>query len=401
MTRRKSILVFGAGELQRSILRKAKARGLFTVGIDPCPEAVCRDEADAFELVDGQDYEGTLAVAEKYGASAVVTAATDKPLVMMARVAEALGLNCFSVETARNTTDKFLMKQVFEREGIPCARGRTVRRAEETAGLHFPLILKPRDNSGSRGVLRCDSPEEVEAALRNAFAFSRKDSVLAEEYIEGREYSIEGLHFNGRHEVIQFTEKTTTPFPYNVELQHLQPARLDEGLKAQIRTLIDRLGRSLRLTCCASHTELKINRRGCFIIETSPRLGGDRITSLLTPLSTGIDIEAQLLRIVLGEPADIGTGRVEKAAGIRYFSFPEGRVTAIDPELREAASWPGVAAFRLGLQAGDRIGRITHSLDRYGELAVRAEDRAGVKELLTRYGRRIRRKVQIENLNVK
>ena len=89
---KKSILVFGVGELQQSIILRAKAMGLFVVGIDPCADAACRNDVDAFEIVGGQDYDETMTVARKYGVSAVVTAATDKPLVMMAKVAKDLGL---------------------------------------------------------------------------------------------------------------------------------------------------------------------------------------------------------------------------------------------------------------------------------------------------------------------
>ena len=128
---KKSVLIFGVGELQKSIINRAKLMGLFVVGIDPCADAVCKDEVDAFEIVGGQDFEGTLAVAKKYNISAVVTAATDKPLVMMARVAKELGLRFYSEETAIWSTDKFQMKQRFIEGGIPCAKGRLISKAEE------------------------------------------------------------------------------------------------------------------------------------------------------------------------------------------------------------------------------------------------------------------------------
>ena len=120
---KKSILVFGVGELQRSIIRRARLKGLFTIGIDPCADAVCKDEVDAFEIVGGQDFEGTCAVVEKYGIDAIVTAATDKPLVMMARIAENYHFPFFSLKTAQWSTDKFQMKQRFIEGGIPCAKG--------------------------------------------------------------------------------------------------------------------------------------------------------------------------------------------------------------------------------------------------------------------------------------
>ena len=71
--------------------------GLYTIGIDPADDATCKDEVDAFEIVDGQDFEGTMAVAKKYQIDAIVTAATDKPLVMMARVAKVLNLPFYSI----------------------------------------------------------------------------------------------------------------------------------------------------------------------------------------------------------------------------------------------------------------------------------------------------------------
>ena len=197
---KKSILIFGVGELQRSIIRRAKMKGLFTIGIDPCADAVCKDEVDAFDIVGGQDFEGTFAVVEKYGVDAIVTAATDKPLVMMARVAEKYGFPFYSIETAQWSTDKY-------QGGVPCARGRLIAKVEEADDLYYPLIVKPRDNSGSRGVKLCRNKEELQKAMQEALQYSHLDTVLVEEYIEGQEYSIEGLHYEGKSEVIQFTEK--------------------------------------------------------------------------------------------------------------------------------------------------------------------------------------------------
>ena len=123
---KKAVLIFGVGPLQQSIINRAKKMGLYTVGIDPCEDAICRGDVDAFEVVGGQDYEGTCAAVEKYGIDAIVTAATDKPLVMMARIAEKYGFPFYSVDTAKWSTDKFQMKQRFLEGGVPCAKGRLV-----------------------------------------------------------------------------------------------------------------------------------------------------------------------------------------------------------------------------------------------------------------------------------
>ncbi len=382
---KKSILVFGVGELQRSIIRRAKLKGLFTIGIDPCADAVCKDEVDAFEIVGGQDFEGTCAVVEKYGVDAIVTAATDKPLVMMARVAEKYGFPFYSIETAQWSTDKYQMKQRFLEGGVPCAQGRLITKAEEADDLYYPLIVKPRDNSGSRGVKLCRNKEELQEAMQEALQYSHLDTVLVEEYIEGQEYSIEGLHYEGKSEVIQFTEKTTTEFPYNVELAHKQPANLTEEQKHDIRELVSKIANCMHFENCPSHTELKINERGIFIIETSPRLGGDYITSTLVPLSTGINMEDQLLNIALGGKVDTQTGRVEKASGICFFCLPEGIVKHIDPKINEATSWPGVYSFELKLKEGDEVHQITSSLNRYGEMIILADNREKLNGLMADY----------------
>jgi carbamoyl-phosphate synthase large subunit len=392
----KKVLIFGVGELQRSIIRRAKLKGLFTIGIDPCADAVCKDEVDAFEIVGGQDFEGTCAVVEKYGVDAIVTAATDKPLVMMARVAEKYGFPFYSVETAQWSTDKYQMKQRFLEGGVPCARGRLIAKVEEADDLYYPLIIKPRDNSGSRGVKLCRNNEELQEAMQEALQYSHLDTVLVEEYIEGQEYSIEGLHYEGKSEVIQFTEKTTTEFPYNVELAHKQPANLTENQKNDIRELVSKIAKCMHFENCPSHTELKINERGIFIIETSPRMGGDYITSTLVPLSTGINMEDQLLHIALGEKVDTQTGRVEKASGVCFFCLPEGVVKRIDPLINEVVNWPGVYSFELKLKEGDEVHQITSSLNRYGEVIVKGEDRKMVDKRLKEYNKALEIRIQLD-----
>ena len=393
---KKSILIFGVGELQRSIIRRAKLMSLFTIGIDPCADAVCKDEVDAFEVVGGQDYEGTCAVVEKYSIDAIATAATDKPLVMMARIAEKYGFPFYSVETAQWSTDKFQMKQRFLEGGVPCAKGRLVKSMNETADMMFPVIVKPRDNSGSRGVKFCRIKEELEQSMTEALEYSKLDSVLVEEFIEGQEYSIEGLHYDGKSEVIQFTEKKTTEYPYNVELGHIQPASISEENKLKIREIVARIGKALKFENCPSHTELKINERGIFVIETSPRLGGDYITSTLTPLSTGINLEDQLLHIALGEKVDTQSGRVEKASGVCFLSLPCGKVTSIDTTINEVSTWPSVYGFATSLKVGDEIHPITSSLNRYGQFIVKGETRKEVDSLLFGYEKELRKIIQIE-----
>lgn len=386
---KKAVLIFGVGPLQESIIGRAKNMGLYTVGIDPCSDAKCKDCVDAFEVVPGQDYEGHCSVVEKYGIDAIVTAATDKPLVMMARIAEKYGFPFYSVETAQWSTDKFQMKQRFMEGSVPCAKGRLVKSVSEVEDFEYPVIIKPRDNSGSRGVKLCRSKEELEASMSEAFEVSKLDTVLVEEFIEGPEYSIEGLHHDGKSEVIQFTEKKTTEFPYNVELEHIQPANISEENKQKIREIVTIIGKALNFENCPSHTELKINQRGIYVIETSPRLGGDYITSTLTPLSTGVNVEDELLKIALGEKINPKPEAVQYS-GVRFFAYEEGREVKHVPNSDFMNNWPYVAGFSFSLKKGDKVTRITSSLNRYGYFILTAGNQIAIEEAFTKYENKIK-----------
>jgi len=412
---KKAVLIFGVGPLQESIINRAKLMGLYTVGIDPAEDAACRNVVDAFEIVGGQDYDGTCAVVEKYGIDAIVTAATDKPLVMMARIAEKYHFPFYSVETAQWSTDKFQMKQRFMEGGVPCAKGRLVKSADEVEDFEYPVIIKPRDNSGSRGVKLCRSKEELEVSMGEALEVSHLDTVLVEEFIEGQEYSIEALHYNDlshspfvvsgneptansqqpRAKVIQFTEKKTTEFPYNVELGHIQPANISEENKQKIREIISKIGAALHFENCPSHTELKINERGIFVIETSPRLGGDYITSTLTPLSTDVNVEDELLRISLGEKISPCPQSVQYS-GVRFFAFEEGNIIKHIPDANFVKTWPHVVDFSFNLKEGDCVNQITSSLNRYGHLTLIAGNRASIEDAFEKYEKAIKESVLID-----
>lgn len=395
----KSILIFGTGRLQQSLIEGCQRKGLFTVGIDPNPEAECRGLVDVFEVVDGNDFETTLSLAQKYRVAGVITAATDKPLVMMAQVAEKMKLPFFSVDTAHNATDKLLMKQKLMAAHLPCAKGFLVARAAElpVKELAFPVIVKPRDNSGSRGVLYCDKPEAFAAALEAALKFTKKDAVLVEEYIGGQEYSIEALHYDGEHRVVQFTEKSTTDFPYNVEIAHIQPADLSPRQRRELGGLVAQIGQAMGFENCASHTEIKLNSKGVFIIETSPRLGGGYISSSLVPLSTGFDLEGALIDLSIGLNGGQAELNVEtqKHSGIKFFQLAPGTVSRVG-RLDALMQIEGCRSYAFDLHEGQRIPQLTSGLDRYGYAIFQAQSRDELTRCMGRAEALIAKEISIE-----
>jgi len=380
---KKSILVFGVGPLQKSLIERCKLKGLFTVGIDPMEDALCKNDVDVFEVVDGQDFEKTTEVAQQYNIRGVITAATDKPLVMMARVAKHLNLPFFSIETAEWSTDKLFMKQKFIEVDIPCAKGFLLNNVSEleSVKINYPVIVKPRDNSGSRGVIYCRDLNEITQAVREAFQYTKKESVLIEEFIEGKEYSVEAIHYKGESHVIQITEKITSDFPYNVELGHMQPADLSADQQNEIRLLVRKTAEVLKFENCASHTEIKINQNGIFVIETSPRLGGGFITSTLVPLSLGVNMEDSLIDIAIGNVFQKRSllPTINSNSGIIFFKLPSGIITSII-DLNLLNKLHNIYEWEFSLKVGDKVRAMQNGIDRYGYAIFQAQSRRELKE---------------------
>lgn len=393
---KKSILIFGLGFLQKSLIARCKVKGLYTIGIDPCDDAVCKDDVDVFEVVGGQDYEKTLEVAKRYDVAGVITTATDKPLVMMARIAETLHLPFYSVATAQWSTDKYQMKQRFMLGDVPFAKGKLAKAIDDVSDFVFPVIVKPRDNSGSRGVKLCCDKQELQECINEALEFSHLDTVLVEEFIEGQEYSIESIHFDGKSKVIQFTEKKTTEFPYNVELGHMQPARLSDEMKDEIREIIEKIAKALNFNNCGSHTELKIGSRGITVIETSPRFGGDFITSTLVPLSTGLNIDDLLIEISIGNKlSDKDLQPVKnRCSGVVFFNLPEGKIEKIG-NLDELKTIKGLHFYYFGLKEGDKVKKIKNSLDRYGDAVFVSDTRDELEKEIEKFNKIIENQIDI------
>ena len=377
---RKNVLIFGVGSLQRSIIETAKKKGFTTIGIDPNPVAECRENVDFFEIVNPDDFEKTKEIATKYKVDGIVTAATDKPLIMMARVAEEFNFPFFSVNTAERSTDKLKMKQTFIENSIPCASGIEINKANEYIG-GFPVIIKPRDNSGSRGVIYCKNENELRNSFLDVKTHTRKETILVEEFIHGREFSVESFHNEDVHSVIQITEKETTPFPYNVELSHIQPANIDEQTRSNIENIIEKIGESFQFNHCPSHTELKISKNGAItVIETSPRLGGDFITSHLVPLSTGIDMESLLLDIAVGKKMT-EKEILPRASMVNFFNIEQKDLTEKFLEnIATLRTGKIVEDIYFSKSVGEILPKITNSLDRYGYFIISAADGEKLKE---------------------
>lgn len=365
-----NILVFGGGPLQLSIIQRAKHLGFTTIVIDPDSDAPGRQIADVFFSVAGNDFETTLQIAIEKHVKGIVTAATDKPILMMCRIAEQLDLPFPSYESCETLLDKAKFKTFLQNHNLLYASGDEYQGDDALPkfDLKYPVIVKPVMNSGSRGVIKCERPEYLRSAITETLTHCKDLRFLIEEFIEGDEISVEALVQNNKVHLLQITDKILTPPPYNVELGHIQPSKfhyLKGDISDLIQTVVDKTG----LNNCALHPELKINDDKITIIEIGPRLGGDFITSHLVPLSTGIFIEDQLIRISTGLPIEFDLQT--KASMVTYLNFPKGlKVVRNVSENELKKIFPEIESFHFDLNIGQETRQITNSLNRYGQFLI-------------------------------
>lgn len=377
----KKIMILGAGVLQLPAIICAREMGLTVIAVDMDPAAVGFSYADICVPVSTIDIPRVVEAAEKHRIDAVITLASDMPMRAVAAVAERLGLPGIDTETAIKATDKIQMRRCLKEHNVPVPDFYDVDSYEsfEFAIRNFDgeFIVKPADNSGSKGVCLVSSRSN-KAEADNAYYFSKKYSrsgkIIVEEYMRGFEVSVEAFSVGERVNVVQITDKLTTGAPHFVEMGHSQPTRLSYKTVGQIKKITADAVAAIGIRDCPSHTEIMITDEGPKIVELGARLGGDCITTHLVPLSTGINMVKGLIKTALGETPDIKP-EFSKGAAIRYLHSKSGVLRSIDG-VEAALSSKGIKEVQIVKKAGTQIGDISASGDRIG-FVISQDENAG------------------------
>jgi len=321
----KKIIIIGANEFQYKLIDKANKLGYETHVFAWENGAVAKDISSFFYPISVTDKERILEKAKEIKPNAVCSIASDLAMPTVNYIADKLGLIGNSLLSTELMTNKFKMRKRLSEMNLPCPWYRLISNCKdlENDKLKFPLIVKPIDRSGSRGITKVSSLDELEGAIDLAKSVSFSDVVLVEEYIGGSEYSVESISQNGKHQVLQITEKYTTGAPNYIEIGHLQPARLSEKLRHDIEKIVTDSLSALEFENGASHAEIKIDDGKITIIEIAGRMGGDFIGSDMVEISTGIDFLQLTLDVSLGNKISINNHNSENSYAIVRFIFSQ------------------------------------------------------------------------------
>ena len=297
------LAIIGASYLQLPLVQRAKEMGLRTLCFAWAEGAVCKDVADRFYPISIVEKEQILEICKQEQLDGICTIASDVAAPTVAYVAEQMGLVGNRYEASLKANNKYLMRQAFTDAGVPCPKYRRMVNGEWSMvnDMELPLIVKPSDRSGSLGVVKVEQEDDLIPAIKAAQEYSFKHEAIVEQFIEGREISVEFISYNGVHYPLQITDKVTTEAPHFVELAHHQPADFKKEQYDEIYELTKRALTALGVTNGASHSEYRITKDGkIYVMEIGARMGGDFIGSDLVQLSTGYDFLRGVIEVALG-----------------------------------------------------------------------------------------------------
>ena len=364
----KKIAILGASEPHLPLFLKAKEMGLETYCFAWSQGAYCKNYADHYYDISIVDKEQIAAICQKEKINGIISNALEIAVPTAAYVAELLDLNGIPYEVALNARNKFQMREKVSHQKQPTY---TLYQSGYLPSF-YPVIVKPIDGSCSNGVTKVNKREDLTQALNRASQASLANCILIEEYIEGKEVSVESISFHSKHYVLTITDKETTGAPYFVETAHHQPSTLSLDIQEKLKYATCNILNAIGINNGASHTEFKIDQNGnIFFIEVGARGGGDFISYDLVKLSTGYDYVKGMIEVALGE-FNIPKWSFHKCSGVYFLSKEVSYIRAFI-ENNKNAEW----AVKYHIDKGP-LQELKKSQDRSGYIIYQADQRIHV-----------------------
>lgn len=343
----KKILMLGGSMQQIPAIKKAREMGCYVITCDYCPENPGHKYADEYHNVSTTDLDGVLGLAERLRIDGIVAYASDPAAPTAAYVAEKLGLPGNPYKSVHLLTQKDLFRDFLTKHGFntPAACGYTCyeEAIADIGRFRFPVMVKPVDSSGSKGVVKVLNPGDIEAAVKESLIYSRSSRFIIEEFIEKKGYQVSGDGFSVDGKLVftsygneLYSGKGTRDY---VALGEFWPSLLTEEQKKKVDDELQRLITALEMRTCAYNIEVILDKDDTpYVLELGPRNGGSYIPQLIQ-YATGVDLIDYTIKGALGEScADL---RMAPAKGVwsnyMILSKKEGIFKELwfDPEFRK------------------------------------------------------------------
>lgn len=334
----------------------------------------------AIHTADLRDLASILAFADKVQPTAVISDQCDYSHFAQALIAERWSLPGPRLATAQIATNKWLQRSRAQAQGVRVPAFALCHTPEQAraflAANQAPIILKPVDNRGSFGVSKVSDPEGLAPAFEQALIHSHSRWVLAEQWIQGQEITVDGYCFPGIGPVslaVATKQHVSPERPVAMDIHY--PGTLSETEQTRLLRHNEAVIRALGYTFGMTHSEYLCDPQGeIWLVEAANRGGGVYTSELIVPHVSGIDLVSQYIgdcRGQTGPTPSLPTGPRREAL-LKFFQFAPGTIQAFGGTETILAN-PATLAFRLAIQPGDTIAPITSDANRHGFLIAGAE----------------------------
>ncbi len=371
----KKILIVGAGFLQDFVIRRAKKLGYYTIAIDGNPEAVGLKHADKGAVINIVDAESSLRFAKKENIDGVLTVATDFGVLSTSYIADKMGLAGLNYESAKRIKNKYSVRRKLIDANVDDTHEAFEVDSKtnlEELTIHYPVMVKPCDGSGSRATIRVDNFENLKNACNLAISSSLVHKAIVESFIFGEEYGAESIVINGEVHVLAIMKKRMTAPPYYAEIGHQIPNELPIEVERKAKTCVEKAIKALEINHGAVNMDLIINESGdIHIVDVGARMGGNLIGSHIVPYGTGIDYIRALISSSLGEHVDL-TPSIYTSVATRLLAFPEGNINCL-PDISQLEREHNVEIYH-HMSVGMHVNEYHTNLDGCGYIVAKANE---------------------------
>ncbi len=388
----KVLVLLGAGADQLFAIKTGKALGYFVLVFDSNPASPGFDLADDSAVVSTRDVLGIISYLKTYryfsDIAGITVMGSDIPEIV-AEVAQFLKTPALSLTAAIKACHKYKMKQCFAEQGVPIPAFRLLADENDLAVFieqqGLPVVIKPVDRSGARGVFLLDGRGDWRSLYQRSLAESFCGQVLAEEYLLGLQLSTESIIKNSAVITAGIAdrnyEKLAAFAPHIIENGGWVPSVLSSEQLSQVDSLISKASKALGIRDGIIKGDLVLTAEGPKIIEVAARLSGGDFSESLIPLGYGVNIVEAGIRLATGEEFELSsyTPEPQLCVANRYFFPPPGRLLAIHGvELVRQQSWVQKLAF--SYEVGCTIPPLRSHADRFGMFIVQGKNRSQVEE---------------------
>lgn len=388
----KKVLVLPGTQWQVPLIEKIQEMGHQALVVNPDPNAPGMKKADLCLISDIFDEERVVEFGRDQKVDAVISDECDIAMNMVAELGELFNVPAMDEETAALYTDKFLMREFSKKHGLKYPEYKFCKTVEDAIALqkviNKPIIIKPLDSNASHGVFKCSNEEEIRKHFDESMSFSRVEkSVLAERFIVGTEFTVDGVKTPSAHYTMAISEKKHFAHNESIANELLFSHYNSKYDYDKLRATNDVFVMKSNLQFGFTHAEYKFEDGEFYLIEIAARGGGNMISSCITQYMTGYDTYRYLVECATGnvheEDFSLRLEYMERVAVLKFFETPGGggKVTQIKG-IDYLDNEPDIKHYKLNFKIGDTIENALNDSVRIGFYIVCSENMQKLREVM-------------------